>query len=302
VRLDLLPELARQYNPQVKAAIWRLMSLLEEDERLLTSQTAQTWNRVARMVTLDFAVIHLPSLLALPSGLQKRTLRYALGKLAADQEITSAQVENLLALAKAQRSGGQINFSSCQVARAGQELHLWRRLPPPQGAVTFLSAPGEWHTPQGWRFLIDLKPSPADGPKTPAPGAVFLDAGHVSLPLAIRYFQPGDRFWPHGGPGSRKLKDFFIDSRIPRWLRPHIPLVESSGRIIWVVGLRSANPPKVTSDTKRVLSLEVAPANPYTARVWETLLAWLYQANSGSSASAEEAETEPPSPTTNFFP
>ena len=41
----------------------------------------------------------LPALLALPSGLQKRTLWYALGKLAGDQEITSAQVENLLALA-----------------------------------------------------------------------------------------------------------------------------------------------------------------------------------------------------------
>ncbi len=293
VRLELLPELARQYNPQVKTAVWRLMSLLQEDERLLASQTAQAWNRVGRMVTRDLAAIYLPNFLALPAGLQKRTLRHALETFIADQEIISTQVENLLALAKAQRSGGQINFKECQVARAGQELHIWRRLSPPGDTVTVLSAMGECTTPCGWRFLLSLDAYPGYFSQTPSPGTVCLDGEQVRMPLSIRYFQPGDRFWPHGGPGTRKLQDFWVDNKIPRWLRPHIPLVLSDGQIIWVMGLRLAEPVKVTPTTKEVLSLKVLPTNPYTARVWEMLLAWQSQANSGRSHSEEDQEKRP---------
>lgn len=277
VRLDLLPELALNYNSRIKTAIWRLMSFLEEDERLLASQTLHAWEQVGRMVTTDFAAIRLSEFLALPEGLQKRTLRHALGLVASGSEITLTQMENLLALARARRSGGQVGFMDCRVARAGQELHIWRRLPPPCQAATLVSAPGTWDTMLGWRVTLGFNPPPAESPPAPTPDAVYLDAGQADLPLAIRYFQPGDRFWPSGAPGVRKLQDFLVDRKIPRWLRHHLPLVESRGRIIWVAGLGPADPVKITAHTKKVLSLSVAPATSDTARVWEILAAWLAQ-------------------------
>lgn len=272
VRLDLVPELARSYNPRLKAAVWRLMALLQEDESLLAAQTEEAWHRTGRMVTGDLATLHLPRLLALPAGLQKRVLRYALGKLTPGTEITFGQVENLLALAQARRSGGQLRFGECLVARAGQELHLWKGLPtPPAGAVTVLRAPGEWHTPEGWHFLLGLT-SGAGNPRS-APDIAQLDADRVALPLLVRYFRPGDRFWPLGAPGTRKLQDFLVDRKIPRWLRPHLPLVESRGRIVWVPGFRVAEPVKLTAATRKVLTVQVRPGNPYTVGIWEILTA-----------------------------
>jgi tRNA(Ile)-lysidine synthase len=287
VRLELLPVLAR-FNPQVKTAVWRLMSRLEEDERLLARQTAQAWEMVGRMVTPDFACLDLAALLALPSGLEKRTLRYALGMFAGGQEINAAQVENILSLGRAHRSGGRIDFRECQAARAGRELHIWRRLPPPPAdAVAVLPAPGVWDTPAGWRFLLSLSPYAEDFSYQPAPGAVCLDGGQASLPLTVRYSRPGDRFWPRGGPGTRKLQDFLVDSKIPRWLRPHLPLVESNGRIIWVAGLRPAEYVRVAPHTHTVLLLRLFPANSYTARVWQMLMAWRSQMPTGQQRSPE---------------
>jgi tRNA(Ile)-lysidine synthase len=289
VRLELLPELARRYNPQVKAAVWRLMSVLGEDERLLASQTAQAFHRVGRLVTQDFAAIDVPALLELPAGLQKRTLRHALGKLT-DQEITFGQVENLLNLAKAQKSGGQIKLQACQVARAGQELHLWRGLPPPPGAAaTVLNAPGEADIAPGWRFTLSLNPPVGDSLSVGSTNTIYLDREHGEMPLTVRYFRPGDRFWPLGAPGTRKLQDFLVDRKIPRWLRPYLPVVEAQGRIVWVVGLGPAELVKITASTKRPLCLKVSPGNSYTGRIWEMLMACRQQVGFGGREPAVEA-------------
>jgi len=56
--------------------------------------------------------------------------------------------------------------------------------------------------------------------------------------------------------GSKKLKDFFIDEKIPREERNRIPLVENNGNIIWIVGYRISEEYKVNSDTREVLALE----------------------------------------------
>ncbi|MEW6388660.1 MAG: tRNA lysidine(34) synthetase TilS [Thermodesulfobacteriota bacterium] len=276
LRLDLLPELARQYNPQLKKAVWRLMALLQEDERLLTQETDRVWPGVARTLTPDFLALNLPQLGQLSNPLQKRLLRFALGRFLVDQEITSAQVANLLALAQARRSGGVISFPDCRVARAGPELHFWRLLPPPpSGAATIL--PASCHrvdSPEGWRWQGHTHPQPPSTLPPPEAHTAWLDAARLTFPLEIRYFRSGDRFWPQGAPGPKKLQDFLVNSKIPRWLRPHLPLVTSAGEIIWVAGLRLAETAKLTPATKTVLELKISPNNPYTERVWKTLRAW----------------------------
>ena len=45
--------------------------------------------------------------------------------------------------------------------------------------------------------------------------------------------------------GTKKLKDFMIDEKIPRWSRDTIPLIVTSRGIAWVVGRRIAEWAKV---------------------------------------------------------
>ena len=55
--------------------------------------------------------------------------------------------------------------------------------------------------------------------------------------------------------GSKKLKDFFIDLKVPREERDRIPLIVDEENIIWVVGYRISDLHKVTKKTK-VLMIE----------------------------------------------
>jgi tRNA(Ile)-lysidine synthase len=85
----------------------------------------------------------------------------------------------------------------------------------------------------------------------------FLDYQVLQFPLRIRNFRPGDRFQPLGVKGSQKLKEFFIDHKIPRFERSKIPLLISGEKIVWVVGYRIDDRFKVTDKTRKVLKVMV---------------------------------------------
>ncbi|MDP3182721.1 MAG: tRNA lysidine(34) synthetase TilS [Desulfobaccales bacterium] len=273
VRLDLLPQLRRHYNPRLTEAIWRTQALLKEDERLLAAQTAHAWAAVGQTKAPDFFSLDLPRLFTLDPGLQKRLLRATLGKLLDHQEITAAQVASLLALAQGEKSGGLISLGEAQVARAGPELHIFRRLPVPPGrTATLLPSPSERvDSPEGWRWQITSRPHDPQKLRPDAPHFAWLDQDRLTFPLEVRYFRPGDRFWPLGSPGPKKLQDFLVDSKIPRWLRPYLPLITSAGRIVWVVGLRVAEPVKLTPSSRTVLEINATPNHATTRRLWEIL-------------------------------
>jgi tRNA(Ile)-lysidine synthase len=56
--------------------------------------------------------------------------------------------------------------------------------------------------------------------------------------------------------GSKKLKNLFMDAKIPRSRRRLTPVLCDSERIIWVVGHRIDDRVKVTAKTRRLLRLE----------------------------------------------
>ena len=276
LRLDLLPELQRLYNPRLKEAVWRTQTLLQEEERLLALETSRLLAQVCRSLATDFYVLDLPRLLALDPGWQLRLLRTAIGQIESEPTLTAAQTAAVLALAHGARSGGLLALGAACLARAGSQLHIFRPLPPPPpGEPTLLPVPpGVAESPEGWRWTLSSR-SGQDGGLIPLePHLAVLAQERLTFPLQARYFQAGDRFWPLGAAGPRKLQDFLVDAKIPRWLRPHIPLVESGGQIVWVAGLRPAEPVKVTAASRRLLVLDLTPTRSATQRLWDLLLAW----------------------------
>jgi tRNA(Ile)-lysidine synthase len=89
------------------------------------------------------------------------------------------------------------------------------------------------------------------------PNVVLLDYQNLQFPLKIRNFRPGDRFQPLGVKGTQKLKEFFIDHKIPKFERPRIPLLISGRVIAWVVGYRIDERVKITENTQKVLKVKV---------------------------------------------
>jgi tRNA(Ile)-lysidine synthase len=87
----------------------------------------------------------------------------------------------------------------------------------------------------------------------PKETAAYLDADTVNFPMVIRSFRPGDRFIPLGMRGHKKIKDFFIDLKVPHKERASTPILICDHTPVWVCGYRINDRFKVTSSTKRIL-------------------------------------------------
>ncbi|MBN2830091.1 MAG: tRNA lysidine(34) synthetase TilS [Candidatus Cloacimonetes bacterium] len=91
--------------------------------------------------------------------------------------------------------------------------------------------------------------------------AAYLDFENIEFPIKIRYREDGDSFIPLGMSGEKKLKDFFIDEKVPKFDRDRIPLVTVGDRIIWVCGWRIDERFRVNSNSKNVLMLKIERKN-----------------------------------------
>jgi len=270
VRLDFLPQL-EQYNPRIREAVWRAQAWLQEEERLVAPEAARAWAGVVEIAAPDFYRLGLPGFLQLPGALQKLLLRRVLHQVLEEYPLSAAQVDAVLDLARAEKSGGLVSLGECRAARAGGELHIFRRLPAPSRESGLLpSCPGRFEA-GGWNWRLDSRPYLSEAPRPREAAIAWMDLDRVQFPLEVRYLRPGDRFRPGGAAGSRKLQDFLVDRKIPRWLRPYIPLVLSRGEIIWVAGLRAAEPVKLTTGSRNLLELELSPAGAENRRIWEML-------------------------------
>lgn len=85
----------------------------------------------------------------------------------------------------------------------------------------------------------------------------YFNYDNINGDVILRYRKDGDRIIPFGMDGSKKLKDVFINMKIPKEIRDHIPLVEINNEIAWIVGVKISEKFKITKDTKKLLKISV---------------------------------------------
>jgi len=90
-----------------------------------------------------------------------------------------------------------------------------------------------------------------------SPGKVLLEGDHLQFPLTVRSFRAGDRFQPLGMEGEKKVKDFFIDQKIPLTQRREIPLLFFQNQLLWIAGLRLDHRFRLKPESRRVLQVEL---------------------------------------------
>ncbi len=82
-----------------------------------------------------------------------------------------------------------------------------------------------------------------------------IDADKVKLPLRLRFRRPGDVYLlPGSGGGRKKVKDFFIDRKVPRKERDTVPiLVDGDDNILWLAGFLRSGFAVIDDKTRHII-------------------------------------------------
>ena len=90
-----------------------------------------------------------------------------------------------------------------------------------------------------------------------AQNEIYIDYSLLKFPLVLRRWQNGDRIYPYGLKGSKKLKDVFNDLKINVLEKDRTWVLESDGKIIWLVNYKSDRRFAVNENSEQIVKISV---------------------------------------------
>lgn len=260
LRLKLLPFLEKEYSPGIKDLLSNLADLLDEDYNYLNLQQEEAFKRLAKVkneaISFSLAAFKREHL-SIQRALARKAIELLKGGL---ESIEYRHWQELESLAY-ERVFGSIVHLPGAVEAIKTKTTLSFRKKSPKGLNKRELKPVAVNIPGVTNFgkktiraEIVKRPRYVNGhSKTEE----YLDAEKITLPLILRLRRPGDRMMPLGMKGYKKIKDIFIDEKVPRRRRNNIPLVASANdEILWLCGIKMSDRCKISSQTRKALKLE----------------------------------------------
>ena len=166
---------------------------------------------------------------------------------------SARQTDEVLALLDSE-TGRQVSSHTHRVIRHRR----WLIISPVQTEkahhISIDQSAAEVHFPGG---KLHLHPLSASGWKPDArPDVADLDAAGVVYPLILRPWKTGDYFYPLGTSGKKKISRFLTDLKLSLPEKENTWVLESGGRIMWVVGRRIDHRFRITPSSKAILRLK----------------------------------------------
>jgi tRNA(Ile)-lysidine synthase len=267
LRKQIIPDLADALarDPSLGAA--RSRRLLEEDASALDALgRAHLPEAYAHAPTLDRAMLR-----AVPTALLRRALAEWLSGHDLIGSVGAPAMDLLIETVRSSRKSYRMSAGSHYILIDADSLsweHEDAALPREKlqattlepGEPVFLST-GALIAAEVVELSDDLRRKVKSGTVDPKTEAVI--AYRDESLFELRAWHPGDRFHPLGAPGGKKLKDCFIDRRIPFSERKTLPLVLSATHeVIWVPGFPPAESYKIQPSTKKALRLTYQTTKP----------------------------------------
>jgi len=236
IRHELLP-LLETYNPAIRSTLAGTAALLSGDEAFLEELAEQAFMELC-LVGERKIVCSIGRMGLLNPALRRRVIRIAFRQLAGGLEgVSLRHIEAVCGIMISPRPNLRLNLpQGVAVVREYDDLIFIPGLKN-DGETDFellVTEPGSWSLPCGGSLSVvpaSLAALLADA------NSVCLDLTKFPFPWLVRTCRPGDRMTPFGMRGTKKVKDIFIDRKIPLSERRRIPLLFCSEHLIWVAGV-----------------------------------------------------------------
>jgi tRNA(Ile)-lysidine synthase len=258
LRLELLPRLQQQFNSNLNATLLRTTKIFQQEEDYWESLLQNWLERYAP--PQDSRTFRLPiaPLLETHPAMQRRLLRRVVQKLSGDlRGFGFRHTESLIRLCQSPAANRQIHLPGLLLAEKNYDwLTVTLENREFEDFHYEVPGPGRYPLPLLNRTLEVQCLRPGEPVQfSRDPGEAVMDRDRLAYPLALRPSKPGDRFRPLGLGGSKKIKDFFMDIKMPKSQRRRVPILCSPDHIVWVVGHRLDHRVRVRPETSRILRL-----------------------------------------------
>ena len=256
IRLELLPFMSRRVDVQLAARLVRQAELCRDEEAVLDELARRSYEAMLEGEGVAARQVFLEQ----PRALQRRVLRLWIERTRGHlRGIELVHIEQILRLILEGPPQGRTAIpGGWEFLREYDTLKLVRRFR--SGRRVCYS----YRLEIGKRLAITeaalelhsrCVPARAQSLPESLMEALF-DAASLTEPLTVRNFRSGDRFHPLGMSGHKKIKDLFIEKRVPLPVRARWPLLTSGDEVLWIPRYGRSSAASVSEKTRTILHLK----------------------------------------------
>lgn len=257
VRLKLIPQL-KIYNLNIKEILLQTVLLLTEDYLYMEAKTKDALKEIIVKEKYGSVELEASKLRELEPPITGHLIRTAIERVKGNlAELAFSHIHNIIKNLDSTEKWETHLPDQIYVSGGRSNLTISKDAPKAPEKITFhyeTTIPGEVTvTESGVKIIAEIQ----DNPKALDESSMtaYVDYETIGKDLIVRSRKDGDRFYPLGMVGTKKIQDFFVDQKVAPDKKDIVPIVESAGRIIWVAGFRIDDRVKVTKKTKKVVKL-----------------------------------------------
>lgn len=259
IRSSLMP-LLKELNPNILNTVSRTCEILNEEEKyFFIKVTKKLMTLISRKGDAGIELYAMP-FESMDKAIARRVIRRAVEETQGLRRIGLDHVEEILELAMKGKAGDSISLPGGLTAYKKYSTFVITSTSPIELSTYIIESEGITELKEVSKVLKTSIISTEEAERitsSPSRLRLVLDADKARFPLTVRKRMSGDFFYPMGSTIRKKLQDFMVDSKVPRFERDSVPIVECEGRIAWIAGLRGDEQFKSTQETSRHLLLEL---------------------------------------------
>jgi len=259
-RHQLLPQLRERIDGGVSGRLAQLAEIFRDEEKLLHEITQRSLERLGGDGSLMVG-----ALLREDKAMQRRLIRaWVESNDHSLRGMAFSTVEMVLDFMAQGPSQGRLSLPmGWDLVKEYDAIRLerTRRIKPGQICYSYtLPREGALVVPEaGVRFqsLRSSYVSPHARPQNEF--EAFFDSSSLPEPLTVRNFRTGDCFQPLGMTGHKKVKDLFIDKKIPLSVRRTLPILVAGEEVLWIPCYGRSELAKAGPKAREILQVRVVP-------------------------------------------
>lgn len=253
LRNVLLPSVKENINAHPEGALGRLSVIAEQDDDCLCKLAAGFFDSNA-VKTGDSVGMSAESLTGVHPAVAARAIKLACAGLGVTEDVEYVHIESVLDLAAKNRTGSKASLSRNLYAR----IEYGTLIVGFKGREVNYSFERNFDIEDknvlpGGDYIECVELACYDAFNGNAYSECF-DFDKLPKSIKLRTRQSGDVIRPLGS-GKKKLKDYYIDKKLPREERDRTPLLADGANIIWVIGHVISNDYRVDEHTKRIVNM-----------------------------------------------
>ncbi|WP_346940704.1 tRNA lysidine(34) synthetase TilS [uncultured Clostridium sp.] len=258
IRLELIPYIQQNFNSDIITTLNRMCELIKRDEDYIQENVIKVFQKYCD-IGEDKVIIYKDAFYLHPS-LVSRVIRKALLQVKGDiNNIQSIHIDNIINLQKS--STGKFTTVPKEILIKNVYGNIEITMQKKQCKVDIdtilnLNMGNNYIEELGLKVYIRC----IDGDKKmnfkSNDNIKYFNGTNIKN-ITLRFRKNGDRFSPLGMKGSKKLKDIFIDLKIPREERDLVPLLCFDEDISWIIGYKISDKFKIHEGIKNIIEVRL---------------------------------------------